>query len=50
MPPRKPPPDANLLERRELLDAAGIARALRRMAYEMAEKIGHDGRRYAYIA
>jgi pyrimidine operon attenuation protein/uracil phosphoribosyltransferase len=43
MSPRLPPPDADLLERREILDATGIARALRRMAIEMAEKIGHDG-------
>jgi pyrimidine operon attenuation protein/uracil phosphoribosyltransferase len=43
MPPRLPPPDADLLERREILDAAGITRALRRMATEMAERIGHEG-------
>ena len=41
--PRKPPPDADLIERRELLDEAGIARALRRMAYELVERVGHDG-------
>ena len=29
---RIPPPDSDLVERREILDAAGIARALRRMA------------------
>jgi pyrimidine operon attenuation protein / uracil phosphoribosyltransferase len=43
MPPRQPPPDADLIERRELLDEAGMARALRRMAYELVERIGHDG-------
>lgn len=43
MPPRLPPPDADLIERRELLDAAGIARALRRMAYQIVERMGHDG-------
>jgi len=43
MPPRLPPPDADLIERRELLDATGVARALRRMAYEMVERIGHQG-------
>ena len=37
--PRKPPPDSDLQERRELLDAAGIARTLRRMAHEIAERI-----------
>ena len=41
MPPRQPPPDADLIERRELLDSAGMARALRRMAYELVEKVGH---------
>jgi pyrimidine operon attenuation protein / uracil phosphoribosyltransferase len=41
--PRKPPPDADLIERREILDATGISRALRRMAYELVERIGHDG-------
>jgi pyrimidine operon attenuation protein/uracil phosphoribosyltransferase len=42
MSPRLPPPDADLIERREILDATGIARALRRMAYEIVERIGHD--------
>ena len=37
--PRKPPPDSDLKERRELLDAAGIARTLRRMAHEIVERI-----------
>jgi pyrimidine operon attenuation protein/uracil phosphoribosyltransferase len=32
------PDDAHLIERRELLDAAGIDRALRRMAHEMVER------------
>lgn len=41
MPPRPPPPDADLIERREILDAAGMARALRRMAYELVERVGH---------
>lgn len=43
MPPRLPPPDADLIERREILDAAGIARALRQIANELVERIGHDG-------
>ena len=43
MPPRLPPPDADLIERRELLDAAGISRALRRISYELVERIGHEG-------
>jgi pyrimidine operon attenuation protein/uracil phosphoribosyltransferase len=42
--PRKPPPDSDLKERRELLDAAGIARTLRRMAHEIAERIPQDDR------
>jgi pyrimidine operon attenuation protein/uracil phosphoribosyltransferase len=37
--PRKPPPDSDLKERRELLDAAGITRTLTRMAHEIAERI-----------
>jgi len=37
--PRKPPPDSDLKERRELLDAAGITRTLKRMAHEIAERI-----------
>jgi pyrimidine operon attenuation protein/uracil phosphoribosyltransferase len=43
MPPRPPPPDSNLIERREILDAAGMARALRRMAYEIVERTGGGG-------
>jgi len=42
--PRKPPPDSDLQERRELLDAAGIARALRRMAHEIAERVPQGDR------
>lgn len=42
--PRKPPPDSDLKERRELLDAAGITRTLRRMAHEIAERIPQDDR------
>lgn len=36
--PRRPPPDQNLIEKRELLDEAGIARALRRIAHEIVER------------
>ena len=39
MSPRPPPPDSDLLERREILDEAGLARTLRRMALEIAERI-----------
>jgi pyrimidine operon attenuation protein/uracil phosphoribosyltransferase len=42
--PRKPPPDSDLKERRELLDAAGITRTLRRMAHEIAERVPQDQR------
>ena len=45
---RIPPPDSNLVERREILDQAGMARALRRMAYEMIER-NADGQRPLYL-
>jgi pyrimidine operon attenuation protein / uracil phosphoribosyltransferase len=41
---RKPPPDSDLQERRELLDAAGIARTLRRVAHEIAERVPQSER------
>jgi pyrimidine operon attenuation protein/uracil phosphoribosyltransferase len=41
--PRLPPPDADLIERREILDAGGITRTLRRMASELVERGGGDG-------
>jgi pyrimidine operon attenuation protein/uracil phosphoribosyltransferase len=41
--PRRPPPEAELVVRRELLDEAGLARTLRRMAHEIAER--HPGGR-----
>ena len=40
MSPRFRRPTRNLVERREILDAAGIARALRRMAHEIVERNG----------
>jgi len=46
---RIPPPDSNLVERREILDQAGIARALRRMAYEMIERNAADTQRPLYL-
>ena len=46
--PRKPPPDSDLKERRELLDAAGLTRTLRRMALEIAERIP-QGERPLYL-
>ena len=39
MTPRPPPPDSDLLERREILDEAGIARTLRRLALEIVERV-----------
>jgi pyrimidine operon attenuation protein/uracil phosphoribosyltransferase len=36
-------PGAELIERRELLDAAGIMRALRRIAHEIVERNAGDG-------
>ena len=44
MTPRLPPPDSDLIERREILDAAGLGRTLRRMALELAERIPQEGR------
>ena len=44
MAPRSQPPDDHLVTRRELLDSAGITRALRRIASEIVEKnAGQDG-------
>src|SRR3569623_144488 len=43
MPPRPPPPAADLLERREILAATGMARVLRRMASELVERVGRQG-------
>jgi pyrimidine operon attenuation protein / uracil phosphoribosyltransferase len=43
MTPRTPPPDSDLTLRRELLDAAGLARTLRRMALEIAERVPQEG-------
>lgn len=44
MAPRSQPPDDHLVTRRELLDSAGINRALRRIASEIVEKnAGQDG-------
>jgi len=45
---RNPPPDSDLIERREILDQDGIARTLRRMAYEMIERI-HPQERPLYF-
>jgi len=44
MSPRLPPPDSDLTERREILDAAGVSRTLRRMALEIAERVPQDAR------
>ena len=38
MSPRKPPPETDLVERRELMDAAAMGRVLRRMAHEIIER------------
>jgi len=46
---RIPPPDSNLVERREILDQTGIARALRRMAYEMIERNAADPQHPLYL-
>ena len=44
MTPRLPPPDSDLIERRELLDAPGIARTLRRLAHEIIERVPQSDR------
>jgi pyrimidine operon attenuation protein/uracil phosphoribosyltransferase len=41
---RHPPPERDLIERRELLDAAALARTLRRMALEIVEMVPPDER------
>jgi pyrimidine operon attenuation protein/uracil phosphoribosyltransferase len=48
-PPRPPPPDSDLTERRELLDAAGIARTLRRLAHEIVERVPQDERPLYFV-
>ncbi|HVY36708.1 MAG TPA: bifunctional pyr operon transcriptional regulator/uracil phosphoribosyltransferase PyrR [Polyangia bacterium] len=40
--PRQPPPERDLIERRELLDAAALMRTLRRMALEIVEMMPGD--------
>jgi pyrimidine operon attenuation protein / uracil phosphoribosyltransferase len=47
--PRKPPPDNDLVERREILDEAGLARTLRRMALEIAERIPPEERPLYFV-
>jgi pyrimidine operon attenuation protein/uracil phosphoribosyltransferase len=42
--PRLPPPDRDLIERRELLDEPGIARTLRRLAHEIIERVPQSDR------
>ena len=37
--PRQPPPERDLIERRELMDAVAVGRTLRRMALEIAEMV-----------
>jgi pyrimidine operon attenuation protein/uracil phosphoribosyltransferase len=44
--PRLPPPDSDLTERREILDEAGIARTLRRLAHEIVERVPEGERVY----
>jgi pyrimidine operon attenuation protein/uracil phosphoribosyltransferase len=43
-PPRQPPPDSDLTLRREILDAVGLGRTLRRMALEIAERVPQEAR------
>ena len=39
---RSAPPQQNLVERSEILDAIGIGRVLRRIAFEIIERNGHE--------
>jgi pyrimidine operon attenuation protein/uracil phosphoribosyltransferase len=39
MSPRPPPPDSDLVERREILDETGVTRTLRRIAHEVVERL-----------
>jgi len=39
---REAPPESNLVERSEILDSVGIARVLRRLAFEIVERNGND--------
>lgn len=39
---RPPPSDSNLLEKSEILDAVGMGRVLRRMAFEVVERNGPE--------
>jgi pyrimidine operon attenuation protein/uracil phosphoribosyltransferase len=47
--PRPPPPDSDLQERRELLDEAGIARTLRRLAHEIVERVPQGERPLYFV-
>jgi pyrimidine operon attenuation protein/uracil phosphoribosyltransferase len=42
--PRQPPPERDLIERRELLDAPALSRMLKRMALEIAELVASGDR------
>jgi len=47
--PRPPPPDSDLTERREILDEAGIARTLRRLALEIVERVPQGERPLYFV-
>jgi pyrimidine operon attenuation protein/uracil phosphoribosyltransferase len=47
--PRPPPPESDLRERRELLDEAGIARTLRRLALEVVERVPQGERPLYFV-
>ena len=42
--PRLPPPERDLIERRDLMDAVAVARTLRRMSLEIAEMVPSEDR------
>ena len=49
MTPRPPPPDRDLRESRELLDEAGVARTLRRLALEILERVPQGERPLYFV-
>ncbi|HEY2731186.1 MAG TPA: bifunctional pyr operon transcriptional regulator/uracil phosphoribosyltransferase PyrR [Polyangia bacterium] len=49
MTPRPPPPDSDLRERRELLDEAGVASTLRRLAREILERVPQGERPLYFV-
>jgi pyrimidine operon attenuation protein/uracil phosphoribosyltransferase len=49
MSPRKPPPDSDLIERKEILDETGLTRTLRRIAHEVVERLSATERPLYFV-